>query len=103
MLLDIVKLNELNAALDDARRKSTGPGAGAYCGAPNIDPGTGENYRLETKPKGNRQRLERDGHDVVEAGGRLHVKIPLGVHGRAFLGINPQTGEVRCTECEGGS
>jgi hypothetical protein len=35
--------------------------------------------------------------------GRPGVKVPLGPHGRAHLGIDPVTGAVRCAACDAGA
>ena len=101
MLLTLVRIKELQSALDEARRTSTGPGRGAYCTEPNID-SDGNTYRWEPKPR-SRNRVGAvypDGTTLeVNKTGDLGVKISLGVHGRAHLGIDPKTGKVYCTAC----
>lgn len=56
----------------------------------------GENSVLIAKPRGRKDILRKHGHEVETIGGVLHVKVPLGVHGRSQLVIDPETGIVSC-------
>ena len=85
MLLTLERLHELTRALEQARRDATGPGKGAWCPAARRDD-DGNDTRTET-------RRRRDGATDT-------LTIPLGAHGRAFLAVDPETGAVRCAECQ---
>jgi hypothetical protein len=103
MLLTIPKLCDLNQRLDSARRESTGPGFGCYCTQPNVGP-NGKTTRFEPKPGATHAIGHRypNGDELIEEGGYVGIRVSLGVHGRAHLGIDPATGEVRCAKCEEG-
>ncbi len=120
MLLNLPALKVLLRKLDDARRESTGPGEGAYCTTPNTD-SQGNDFRWEPKPYTRRggQTVSRvrlgeelpsgpspdykgaESVAVIEEmpDGRPGVKVPLGVHGRAYLAINVVDGRVYCQKC----
>lgn len=110
MLLDSAKLRELRRLLHEARLASPGPGAGCYCTTPLTGP-DGRTWRWEPKPftrNGARVVLRTspgvlpDGTKVEEMpGGGFGLKIPLGVHGRAFLSVEPETGKIVCAKCAG--
>lgn len=85
MILTLVELKKLLAALDEARRQAV-EGSPLYCTVAHTD-AEGRTYRVESKPRA------RHGPSSVE--------VSLGVHGRAFLGVDPETGEVCCAKCQG--
>ena len=100
MLLDLPKLKALVLKLEAARLAANGEGAGAYCTTPNVD-AKGNDWRWEPKPRA-RQPVGTtygDGTKLEERDGVKGVKVKLGVHGRAFLAIDPATGKVACAKC----
>lgn len=101
MILTTVELTVLARMVEDARRAATGPGVGLYCSEPHVSP-DGNPWRWQPKPhaKASVGRPYPDG-TVVEYGPDRDkgVKVPLGVHGRGHLGVDPVTGEVRCVLC----
>lgn len=101
MSLTLEQLRELTARLEQARREAV-PGSPHYCTAPLLDE-QGRDYRLEPKPAAKRPvgHVYPDGKELVHApdGGGKAIVVPLGVHGRSYLGIDPATGEVCCTAC----
>jgi hypothetical protein len=104
MLLTLPELKTLVTRLEDARRASAAPGEARYCDAPNTDAATGEPYRWEPKPRSYAGATLRDGTRVeAMPDGNPGVKVPLGPHGRAHLGIDPATGAVRCAACDAGA
>lgn len=98
MNLSLPQLKELVLELEKTRRDSV-VGQAHYCREPIVGK-DGKTYRLEAKPKGRKHILQKYGFEVVDKNGVLHVKIPHGVHGRAFLGIDPETKEVTCLACK---
>lgn len=102
MLLSLRQLKELLGLLDKGRQESTEPAIGYYCDRPNRS-ATGDDFRWEPKPNSTKQvgYCYPDG-SVLEtmSDGRHGIKVSLGVHGRAYLAIDPETGEVRCGACE---
>ena len=102
MNLTAVQLTEFLQLLDEARRTSWGPGEGHYCPVARVGP-DGATFRIERKPRataevgtllaGLKVKQDRDGK---------YIEVPLGSHGRAFLGVEPETGTVVCTACEKG-
>lgn len=98
--MNLIQLKELLAALDSARRDSTA-GVGYYCPEPLVGE-DGNDYRWEPKPRA----LRPTGHkyptgEVLEEmpGGGLGIKVKLGVHGRAYLAVDPETGVICCQRC----
>ena len=97
MLLTSQDLVALKVLLHDAKRKPE-----KHCDTPHQQ--NGNNYRLEYKPFGNEARLVKAGFEVERLGDkkdRIHVRVPLGVHGADHLAIDPQTKEVFCALCKG--
>ena len=96
MLLTSSELSELSNKLDKERVSSTGPGNGKYCTQmlPN---------RLEKKGKIPKEWIGKThpkaGAIVTDEEGNAAVEVPGGYHGRAFLAIDPESGEVSCTKC----
>ena len=89
-----------SARLHNARRnEEDGSPSKYYCNELFLI--DGQNYRLEPKPKGTRQRLEDQGFECEIVQGVLHVRVPLGKHGTSSLGIDTQTDEIVCLHCKG--
>jgi hypothetical protein len=97
MLLTIPQLKALSAALDKARLESPEPGKGLYCTAVTGSP------QWVPKPRASRPvgHVYPDGSKLEDRDGEKGVHIPPGAHGRGGLGVDPETGEVRCVLCEG--
>jgi hypothetical protein len=57
--------------------------------------------RFEPKPKTRfaEGHVFHNGDVLVKRDGVLGIMIGAGTHGRAFIGIDPATGEVRCAAC----
>lgn len=89
MILSVGQLKELLEKLRAARTDSN-----LSCHEQRLE--NGLTYHLEPKPKARRDRLEKNGFEVVDVDGVMHVKIPLGIHGNDDLGIDPETGEIVC-------
>ncbi len=124
MYLTLTELKGLVQALENARRDSSAPGVGFSCQEPNVGP-DGETFRWEPKPRTRHhvghayptgEVLEEIPEDVVlprvvqtvvaEDGTEsqvtapaLGIRVSLGVHGRAYLEIDPETYTVRCGAC----
>lgn len=102
MILTTVQMTDLIRKVEDARRAATGPGVGLYCQVPHAGP-DGNPWRWEPKPHARASvgRTYPDGTQV-EYGpdGAKGIKVPLGVHGRGHLGIDPASGEVVCALCD---
>lgn len=100
MLLDLARVKVLLATLDLARRESTGPGLGHWCPGPNVGE-DGQTFRVEPKPRARAAVGTRypDGTVLELIGGAKAVRVPLGLHGRAHLAIDPETGSVCCAAC----
>lgn len=102
MMLTALQVKQMSAKLHAAKQSAiSGERVDLCCQVRHVGP-DGKDYRLEPKPKARRYVLEKYGHEVVEVGGIPHVKLSLGVHGIDYLGIDPMTGEVACTLCDGG-
>lgn len=101
MLLSLTDLKNLVSTLEGAKRDSPAEGQGAYCTAPNRD-AQGNTERWEPKPRSRRPvgTAYPDGTKLEERNGIKGVRVPLGVHGRSFLAIDPDTKQVRCGACE---
>ena len=101
MLLTFSDLQRLNFTLEAARRNAI-PGSPHYCEATLVD-ASGLHSRLEAKPKCTLPvgHVFVDGTELLSIDGKKCVKVPLGVHGRAYLAIDPATGEVHCSKCKG--
>ena len=100
MQLTIADLKALIHQLEEARRASTGPRVGHYCSEPVLNT-DGKPYRLEAKPnarEGGRFLVEA-GHKIERHNGIVYVQVPLGMHGRSALVIDPETGKVSCAAC----
>lgn len=102
MLLNLIELHELGQLVERARLESTGPGKGYYCTEP-LAGDDGKPYRVERKPLAGARPGEkiRGTDQVVKADdeGR-YIEVPLGVHGRAFLAIDPRTRKIVCAACK---
>lgn len=100
MILTHNRLVELLRLLDVARCEATGPHSRYYCNEPNLNE-SGENFRWEPKTQRAVGSYLQDGTPVeAMPDGRPGIRIPLGVHGRAFLGIDTRQGKIVCTECK---
>jgi hypothetical protein len=98
-----VRRNETDSrALRDRLMAAMGDPA-CHCPAPYLD--GGKPYRLVAKPRGRKHVLEKYGHVCEDAGGALHVRVPLGTHGADHLGVDPATGAVACVhpDCRKGA
>lgn len=113
MYLTRERLAELARKLDEARVKASGPGCDNYCEEPlppryEAKPGLQKYQSISTK-----DLAESEGtHYLVPSGilpggavikdidGVPHIEIPGGVHGRAFLVIDPETEVISCGRCE---
>jgi hypothetical protein len=100
MLLTLPQLKTLVAKLEASRVASGTSGAGDYCDAPNAD-ADGNAERWEPKPRARQQvGFEYpDGTTLEDRDGVKGIRVPLGMHGRAHLAIDPETGEVACAKC----
>lgn len=96
MQLSIPQLKELIAILEDVRRAST-VGNGLYCAEPIVI--DGETDRLVAKPGTNPFKLVRYGCTVEVIDNVPHIRVPHGVHGRAFFVIDPETKKITCAAC----
>lgn len=98
MLLTAKETKALIGKLDKA---ATDPAA--RCPTPNVG-ADGKAYRLEAKPRANKSNLIdlHGAENVVMQNGIAHVKVSLGVHGRAHHAIDPATGKVVCAKCAKG-
>ena len=97
MLLTRVQLKDLGAKLHDARRDHPGcdaprDGDPVFLPKPNaIDPAT----RVPRKAG----HVYANGDKLVKHKGVLGIMQSPGIHGRAFLAIDPETGDVVCGAC----
>lgn len=89
MYLELSQCIELVKLLEGARRATLSDADALYCKTPVLGP-DGKNYRTE-------YGVDR------RTGAKKEKKAALGVHGRAFLAIDPETMKIVCAKCKGGT
>jgi hypothetical protein len=97
MLLNREKLLELSGKLDEARVRAVGDSP-LRCDAP-IKGDDGKDYRVEKKPKA-KVGARVGSHEAKEGpDGVPEIHVPYGLHGRAYLAIDPDDGSIWCAAC----
>lgn len=89
MYLTTAQLTDLIRTLETVRRDS-----------PCQQKRDGERTFLP-KPRTKRRagHVYSNGDTLVANNGTLGIWIEPGIHGRAFVGVDPTTGEIACAEC----